>query len=116
MYGERLRLLRKSRKYTMAEIGEMVGIAKSSYNGYEKEQKKPPIDKLIKLAGIYNVSTDYILGLTDDPFPNTDRKNLAAFLNQDDLYWDDYKLSENQLKPIRDIFINIVKLQEELAK
>lgn len=39
MYGQRLRFLRKSHKYTLEYIGEKIGIAKSSYGGYESESK-----------------------------------------------------------------------------
>ncbi len=43
---------------------------------YKTERKKPPLDKLIILARLYDVTVDYILGLTDDLDPKVERKNL----------------------------------------
>ncbi len=100
IYSQRLRQLRKAHKLTMEQLGEKIGIAKSSYGGYEAESKKPPLDKLIILAKLYDVSVDYILGLTDDPDPKVERKNL----NRKTLYpWDGYKLTPEMLDPIRKI-------------
>lgn len=103
MYGQRLRQLRKAHKLTMEQLGEKIGIAKSSYGGYEAESKKPPLDKLIILAKLYDVSVDYILGLTDDPDPKVERKNLKEFLEKPDIHWDGYKLTPEMLDPIRKI-------------
>lgn len=85
----------------MEAVGEKLGIAKSSYNGYEKEDKKPPIDKLQKLALLYNVSTDYILGLTDDPDPKTERRNINEFLQKGQLHFDGVPVSEELLELYR---------------
>lgn len=103
MYGQRLRQLRKAHKLTMEQLAEKIGIAKSSYGGYEAESKKPPLDKLVILARLYDVSVDYILGLTDDPDPKVERKNLKEFLEKPDIHWDGYKLTPEILDPIRKI-------------
>ncbi|MCB7159990.1 helix-turn-helix domain-containing protein [Bacillus subtilis] len=109
MYGQRLRHLRKAHKYTMEDIGRKLGIAKSSYGGYEAESKKPPLDKLTQLAEIYDVSIDYILGVTDDPDPKKERKNISEFLEKDNLHWDGHPLSPHEIEPIKQIFKLIVR-------
>lgn len=89
MYGARLKALRKAQKWTLEEVGEKLGLGgKSSYHGYETEAKKPPIDKLLKLTELYGVSSDYILGLTDDPEPKKEITNLAEFFKRDNLHFD----------------------------
>ena len=40
------------------------------YSRYEKGTREIPVWALMKLAALYGVSTDYILGLTDDPAPH----------------------------------------------
>ena len=109
MYGERLRLLRKAHRLTMEEVGKRLGIAKSSYAGYENETRQPPLEKLQKLAEMYNVSTDYILGLTDDPDPKRDRRNVREFLMKKHLHWDGRPLSEEELEPIRKLLEIVVR-------
>ncbi len=111
MYGDRLRLLRKVNRLTMEEVGRRLGIAKSSYAGYETETRTPPLDKLQKLASIYDVSTDYILGLTDDPDPKKDRKNLREFLEKDQLHWNGRQISAEEIEPIRKLLELIVRDQ-----
>jgi len=101
MYGERLYLLRKANRYTMEQVGEKLGIAKSSYAAYEKESRFPGLVKLQKLALIYDVSTDYILGLTDDPSPKADKNNIREILEKENLHWDGRPLTEEELEPLR---------------
>lgn len=109
MYGERLRLLRKVNRLTMEEVGRRLGIAKSSYAGYENESRMPPLDKLQKLASMYDVSTDYILGMTDDPDPKVDRKNMKEFLEKEQLHWNGRPLTEEELEPIRQLLEMVVR-------
>lgn len=109
MYGERLRLLRKVNRLTMEEVGRRLGIAKSSYAGYESESRMPPLDKLQKLASMYDVSTDYILGLTDDPDPKKDRRDMQEFLEKGQLHWNGKPLSEDELEPIRKLLEMVVR-------
>ncbi|MFA6866424.1 MAG: helix-turn-helix transcriptional regulator [Clostridia bacterium] len=64
--GIRLLNLRKEFDKTQKEIATQLGIAKNTLCQYEKDTAKPSIEILIKLAILYNVSTDYILGLENE--------------------------------------------------
>lgn len=68
-YKERIRELREDNDLTQEETASKLGIRYNVYQRYELGTSKMPIHHLIKLAQIYNVSADYILGLTDDPTP-----------------------------------------------
>lgn len=109
MYGERLRLLRKANRLTMEEVGRRLGIAKSSYAGYESETRMPPLDKVQKLASMYDVSVDYIIGITDDPDPNIDRKDMKDILGKQGLHWNGRPLSDEELEPIRQLLEMVVR-------
>jgi transcriptional regulator with XRE-family HTH domain len=109
MYGERLRLLRKANRLTMEEVGRRLGIAKSSYYGYENESRTPPLEKLQQLANMYDVSSDYILGLTEDPDPKQDRRDVEEFLKKEKLHWNGRPLSEEELEPIRQLLEVVVR-------
>ena len=61
----RLKSLREDNDYTQEQIAEYLHIKQNTYSQYENGKRQIPIDSLIKLARFYNVTTDYILGLTD---------------------------------------------------
>ena len=62
----RLKDLREDRDIKQKEIAEFLHIKQNTYSQYENGQRQLPIDLLIQIAKFYNVSTDYILGLTDE--------------------------------------------------
>lgn len=64
--GERLLAERKISKLTLEKISEKLGISYQAYRKFEKDLCYPSIETLTKIAILYNTSTDYILGLTDD--------------------------------------------------
>ena len=61
----RLRDLREDSDITQSDIAKHLHIKQNTYSQYENGQRQLPIPVLIKLAKLYGVSTDYILGLTD---------------------------------------------------
>lgn len=63
--GDRLRDIRKDNKFTQAELAELLGITRSAVNSWEMGIALPSTQYLIRLAKIYKVSTDYLLGLDD---------------------------------------------------
>lgn len=64
-YAERMRALRQDSDLSQAQIADMLGIAQTTYSQYELEKRSMPIEYLIALCKFYNVSADYMLGLTD---------------------------------------------------
>ena len=66
MYFERLKKLRKEIKMSQSDTGEFLGIMQTVYSRYERGASTIPVEYLIKLADLYNVSVDYILGRTND--------------------------------------------------
>lgn len=108
-FGERIKEQRQRRRWTMEELAGKVEMAKSSIAGYESENRQPPIHLLAKFAEVFKVSTDYLLGLTDDPDPKKEQKNVREFLEKKDvLHWDDEPLTDQELKPIRDMLAMVM--------
>ena len=62
-FGEKLRELRKRNKLTQKELASMIGITKSVVSFYELGDRTPSPDILRKLAQIFHVSADYLLGI-----------------------------------------------------
>lgn len=65
-YIKRIRDLREDSDKTQTEIAEHLGISQTMYARYERGANELPIRHLMKLADYYGVSTDYILGRTDN--------------------------------------------------
>lgn len=62
MIGDTLKRLRTKKGLTSEELCSKIGIKGGSYRNYERNDRKPGYDTLVKLADFYNVSTDYLLG------------------------------------------------------
>jgi len=62
----RIRDLREDRDLTQKELANALSCSQQVYSNYELGQRDIPTDILIRLADFYHVSTDYILGLTDN--------------------------------------------------
>lgn len=62
-FGSRLRELRTQAGLTQLQLAQRMGITKSVVSFYELQERTPSPDVLVKLAGIFCVSTDYLLGL-----------------------------------------------------
>lgn len=63
----RLKELREEEGLKQSEIAKLLNIKQNTYSQYETGAREISIDALIKLSSIYNVSTDYIIGITDKP-------------------------------------------------
>ena len=70
-FGDKLRVLRVEKNLTQKELAVRMGIARSSVSAYEKNQKYPSIDVLVKICQVFGVSADYLLGFSDDQSFNT---------------------------------------------
>jgi len=60
--GSILKRLRKNAKMTQVQMAEFLGITEQHYQLYEYGKANPTVDRLEKLADLFGVSTDYILG------------------------------------------------------
>ena len=67
MIYRRIRDLREDNNHTQKELSKILNCSQQVYSNYELGQRDIPTDILIKLSKIYNVSVDYILGLSDNP-------------------------------------------------
>ena len=63
---KRIRDLREDNDLTQKQLAATLNCSQQVYSNYELGQRDIPTDILIKLSKFYNVSTDYILGLSDD--------------------------------------------------
>lgn len=62
----RLRQLRLDKQLRQEQVARLVGVSKGAISAYETDIRQPSYDILIRLANLYRVSVDYLLGRTDD--------------------------------------------------
>ena len=77
---ERIKLLRKKNNLTLKKLGEMIGVAESTVSLYENGKRQPDYTTVAKLSKLFNVSTDYLLGITDFD-DETNRSYCEVFTN-----------------------------------
>ena len=76
MYGKRLKESRINTKKSQEEVAEIINTSRSNISKYENETLEPNIETLKQLCKIYNVSSDYIIGLTDEKDNGTKGNNI----------------------------------------
>jgi transcriptional regulator with XRE-family HTH domain len=69
-YKERLKNLRVDKDVTQSQIANLLGVKQSAISKYELGLREYKVEDIIKLCNYYNVSADYILGLSKEmPYP-----------------------------------------------
>lgn len=66
-FGDKLREARKNKGYTQEQIAHLLGIAKSTYTGYEKGVREPDLFKIKRLVEVLDVDSSWLLGVDDSP-------------------------------------------------
>ena len=82
MIGNILKTLRERHDYNQDYVADKVNINRSTYANYERESREPNIAMLIKLADLYGISVDYLLGHTSDKDMPEDIKELVDKYNR----------------------------------
>lgn len=72
MLNQRIRLLRQSRNMSQVNLAKRLGVTKQSISNWENDNIQPSIEMLMKLAAVFAVSTDYLLGLNSGQYLDVD--------------------------------------------
>ena len=84
MLGARIQELRTAVGWSQVDLSKKLGVAKQTVSNWENENIQPSIEMLIRLARLFNVTTDYLLGLDAIPRLNVEElpANVVAHLSQ----------------------------------
>lgn len=77
-FYENIRNIREDRGYTQKQLAEILDTTQQYYSDYENGKRDIPIRIYIILAKFYNVSIDYLAGITDDPTPYAEGKKAIG--------------------------------------
>ena len=97
-FNLRLKQLRQRHKLTQSELAEILGLKPTAISNYESKRNEPSFDKLIALSKYFDVSCDYLLGISDAYLPVGGEvldKDIVDFFN---LYQQLSQESANELK------------------
>ncbi|PTM58066.1 helix-turn-helix domain-containing protein [Desmospora activa] len=105
--GKRLRTLRIRRNMRQEDVANHLEISKSAVGMYERDDREPSLETLRKLADLYGVTTDFLLGRTlfsSDPREEGHfESNLREFLQQETLHWDHVPLTSKDVSTFRNV-------------
>ena len=112
--GNRLRILRKTRNLTQEVVSSELGISQQTLSRCEIDITTLQIDLLYKIAQYYNVSTDYILGLSDNKW--TTEQNILVnqfFLKYQGIFEAFEALDDYDKELIRGLIAQMKKIKNE---
>lgn len=106
--GERLKMEREKRKWSQKYVAEKIGITNTVLSNYERDYRDPDTETLRKLAELYDVPTDYLLGRTDKPNPINNQEedtpiSIAFSHGGEGLTEDELEHLEQELKRYREL-------------
>lgn len=103
--GKRIAILRKQKKISQTDLAKALNVAPSTIGMWETDQRALKDESLKQLADFFDVSTDYLLGRTDDKEKSPTL--VAAHLDDD--------LTEEQLDEVKN-FIDFIKQRDHGGK
>ncbi|MFC2696366.1 MAG: helix-turn-helix domain-containing protein [Candidatus Absconditicoccaceae bacterium] len=80
-FSERLKNLRKKAGFTQVDVASKLGISQPAYASWERGVKKPTQENLVKIAQIFNVSIDYLVGNSEEKLDELDNIELLFRMN-----------------------------------
>ena len=76
MFGDNLAELRKESGYDQKKLGELLGVSYHTISSYERGRSQPNHEMLIRIAELFDVSLDYLLGLRRDRVSYKEQNNV----------------------------------------
>jgi transcriptional regulator with XRE-family HTH domain len=79
--GSRIAFLRDQRGWTQEQLAASLGISRAALSHYEKNRREPDSETLAKVADLFNVTIDYLVGRTENPHMRMDA-DVGSFVDQ----------------------------------
>ena len=111
-FNVRLKQLRQKNKLTQSELADILGLKPTAISNYESKRNEPSFDKLIALSKYFDVSCDYLLGLSEAYLPIGGEvldKDIVDFFN-------DYQKLNGESVELLHQYINFLLYKQEKEK
>lgn len=113
-FGEKLKKLRTNRHMTQDELGAIFENpkAQSTVGTWERGVRQPSMEDLISIAKFFNVSVDYLLGISEEErrveiYKKENPKELKEFLQQNSILFNGAELSDEDKRRMTDILTGL---------
>ncbi|MFD2924207.1 helix-turn-helix domain-containing protein [Halobacillus naozhouensis] len=130
MLKNRLISLRKSKNKTQQELADLLGISRPAYTAYERGNRNPDYETLSKLADYYGVTTDYLLGRSDNHYNEVNENKDFDSIQEINRLLDKYEIddmsffdiekwksmSPEQIRELESYFQYLVQKSKELEE
>ncbi|EAV9986179.1 helix-turn-helix transcriptional regulator [Listeria monocytogenes] len=110
MFGNRLKQLRKNNNKTQEDISKILGISRGAYSHIENGRNEPDMETIVKLANIFGVSTDYLLGRSNNSFIDTIAAHIDSNATEDDIKEILAYIEEKRKEHVNEEEINITEV------
>lgn len=104
LLSRRLKNLREEKGYLQKFVADKVGVKSNTLSGYENGTRTPDLEMIINLAKLYNVTTDYLLGHSNEPKLTEDEEFEEFVRDLRRWYEESPKDKEEDLQRLRRIF------------
>ncbi|EAD0621350.1 helix-turn-helix transcriptional regulator [Listeria monocytogenes] len=113
MFGNRLKQLRKNNNKTQEDISKILGISRGAYSHIENGRNEPDMETIVKLANIFGVSTDYLLGRSNNSFIDTIAAHIDSNATEDDIKEILAYIEEKRKEHVNEEEINITEVASQ---
>lgn len=121
--AERLQFLREEKEWTKTYVAKQLGLKNlGTYANWEYGTREPDSEMLSKIASLYNVSTDFLLGRTEEKIHLNEEEKIGRNiishfrLNTSDMDVEDIEELEEELIDFQDFLIKKAKEKKERNK
>lgn len=111
--GERLRNLREKRNHTPAEFAGMLGVSRPTIVHWEAGTRSPNPEQIAKIAALLRTSSDYLIGITDNPLAPNEVMEVEEIMNNVQLTYKNKPISDEYKKMFLRFFESIDYGKEE---
>lgn len=109
----RIKMLREERKMNQIQLGDVVGMSQQSVSRIEQDYNRMTVDTLIRLSTYFDVTVDYLLGLSDKRREIEAPKGKAKEIER---YREFYRVYKELAERDRELLFQFGKLMKEMKK
>ncbi len=113
MMSNRLRDLRKEKRLTLRDLAEKVNISYSNIAMIERGERNFTSDSLIIFSNFFNVSTDYLLGKTNDKNISLSKERIPSARDIDNAFYNQHGIVTEEQKKEVESFLKYISSREE---
>lgn len=107
--GDRIRYLRKKKNRSQTDLANYLDKDTATISRWERNLFEPDLPTIKKIAAYFDVSPEYLMGLTDDSTCKISRLDLKKALMEKELTWGDQKLSKEDQETLRKIILAVLE-------